>query len=53
MFNNGNSSTIFIAGPRFALQLIKVFEGSFGGDTLYENPHYVTPNAVSVTPNML
>ena len=36
------------AGPRFVLQLIKVFEGSFGGVTLYENPLYITPNAVSV-----
>ncbi len=35
------------AGPRFVLNLIKVFEGSFGGATLYENPNYVTPNAVS------
>ena len=35
------------AGPRFVLQLIKIFEGSFGGPTLYENPHYVTPNIVS------
>ena len=30
------------------LNLIKVFEGSFGGATLYENPNYVTPNVVSV-----
>ena len=30
------------------LQLIKVFEGSFGGPTLYENPQYITPNAVRV-----
>ena len=29
------------------LNLIKIFEGSFGGATLYENPSYVTPNAVS------
>ena len=29
------------------LNLIKVFEGSFGGATLYENPNYITPNAVS------
>ena len=29
------------------LQVIKIFEGSFGGDTLYENPKYVTPNTVS------
>jgi ribosome biogenesis protein BRX1 len=32
-------------GPRFVLQLIKVFSGSFGGPTLYENPQYITPNA--------
>ena len=35
------------SGPRFVLNLIKVFEGSFGGATLYENPNYITPNAVS------
>ncbi len=35
-----------LTGPRFVLNLIKVFEGSFGGATLYENPSYVTPNAV-------
>ena len=28
--------------------MIKIFEGSFGGATLYENPSYVTPNAVRV-----
>jgi len=38
---------ISASGPRFVLNLIKVFEGSFGGPTLYENPSYVTPNAVS------
>nr|CAG4643266.1 EOG090X07MB [Ilyocryptus agilis] len=32
-------------GPRFVLNPIKIFEGSFGGDTLWENPHYITPNA--------
>ncbi|XP_072018960.1 ribosome biogenesis protein BRX1 homolog [Amphiura filiformis] len=31
-------------GPRFALNLIKIFGGSFGGPVLYENPHYVSPN---------
>lgn len=30
------------------LQLIKVFDGSFGGATLYENPKYITPNTVSL-----
>nr|CAG4644856.1 EOG090X07MB [Leptodora kindtii] len=32
-------------GPRFVLNPIKIFNGSFGGETLWENPNYVTPNA--------
>nr|ADO27860.1 brix domain-containing protein 2 [Ictalurus furcatus] len=32
-------------GPRFVLNLIKIFHGSFGGPTLYENPHFQSPNA--------
>uniref|UniRef100_A0A8C5LU50 Ribosome biogenesis protein BRX1 homolog n=1 Tax=Leptobrachium leishanense TaxID=445787 RepID=A0A8C5LU50_9ANUR len=31
-------------GPRFVLNLIKIFQGSFGGPTLFENPHYQSPN---------
>ena len=31
-------------GPRVVLNLIKIFQGSFGGPTLYENPHYQSPN---------
>jgi len=31
-------------GPRFVLNPIKIFGGSFGGATLWENPHYVSPN---------
>ncbi|XP_038600230.1 ribosome biogenesis protein BRX1 homolog [Tachyglossus aculeatus] len=31
-------------GPRFVLNLIKIFQGSFGGPTLYENPKYKSPN---------
>ncbi|XP_062867576.1 ribosome biogenesis protein BRX1 homolog [Trichomycterus rosablanca] len=31
-------------GPRFVLNVIKIFQGSFGGPTLYENPHYQSPN---------
>jgi len=30
-------------GPRFTLNLIKIFEGSFGGPIIYSNPDYVTP----------
>ena len=35
-------------GPRFCLQLIRMFNGSFGGSTLYENPEYESPNEVWV-----
>ncbi|CAN6476818.1 unnamed protein product [Victoria cruziana] len=31
-------------GPRFCLNPIKIFSGSFGGETLYQNPYYVSPN---------
>ncbi|GFN80131.1 ribosome biogenesis protein brx1 homolog, partial [Plakobranchus ocellatus] len=31
-------------GPRFVLNPIRVFAGSFGGATLYQNPHYISPN---------
>ncbi|GAV06560.1 hypothetical protein RvY_16526 [Ramazzottius varieornatus] len=31
-------------GPRLTLNLIKIFEGSFRGECLYENPLYVSPN---------
>lgn len=34
-------------GPRFCLNPIKIFGGSFGGPTLYENPLYISPNQVS------
>eukprot|EP00041_Stephanoeca_diplocostata_P021216 m.489485 g.489485 ORF g.489485 m.489485 type:complete len:341 (+) comp21768_c1_seq1:50-1072(+) len=31
-------------GPRFCLNPIRIFGGSFGGNTLFENPFYVSPN---------
>jgi ribosome biogenesis protein BRX1 len=31
-------------GPRFVLIPIRIFNGSLGGATLYENPAYVSPN---------
>eukprot|EP00118_Oscarella_pearsei_P006623 m.30205 g.30205 ORF g.30205 m.30205 type:complete len:278 (+) comp31317_c0_seq4:30-863(+) len=31
-------------GPRFVLNLVRIFAGSFGGPTLFENPQYVSPN---------
>jgi len=33
-------------GPRFVLNPIRIFRGSFGGQTLFLNPHYVSPNEV-------
>ncbi|XP_023228719.1 ribosome biogenesis protein BRX1 homolog isoform X2 [Centruroides sculpturatus] len=31
-------------GPRFVLNPIKIFDGSFGGQVLYTNPNYVAPS---------
>lgn len=31
-------------GPRFCLNLIKIFDGPFSGAVIYTNPHYVAPN---------
>ncbi|KAK2167693.1 hypothetical protein LSH36_25g06044 [Paralvinella palmiformis] len=31
-------------GPRLVLNPIRIFQGSFGGPTLYQNPSYVSPN---------
>lgn len=33
-------------GPRFVLELIRVFDGSFKGMVLYDNIAYQTPNAI-------
>ncbi|KAG0225072.1 Ribosome biogenesis protein brx1 [Actinomortierella wolfii] len=33
-------------GPRFVMNPIRVFEGSFGGQTAFENPEFISPNVV-------
>ncbi|KAK4767827.1 hypothetical protein SAY87_002968 [Trapa incisa] len=38
--------TLVEVGPRFCMNPIKIFGGSFGGPTLYENPFYVSPNQI-------
>ena len=43
---NKSELSLVEVGPRFALDIIRVFDGSFGGKTLFENPHYVSPNVV-------
>lgn len=31
-------------GPRFCLNLVKIFDGPFSGAVIYTNPHYLAPN---------
>ncbi len=38
-------------GPRFVLNPIRVFRGSFGGQTLYQNAQFVSPNAIRAMEN--
>lgn len=33
-------------GPRFVLQPIRIFRGSFGGQTLFQSPDFVSPNEI-------
>lgn len=33
-------------GPRFVLNPIRIFRGSFHGQTLFQNPDFVSPNAI-------
>jgi ribosome biogenesis protein BRX1 len=33
-------------GPRFVLNPIRIFRGSFGGQTLFQNPEFVSPNEI-------
>ncbi|GLC35669.1 hypothetical protein PLESTB_000004200 [Pleodorina starrii] len=41
-----DNASLVEVGPRFCLNPIKIFNGSFGGATLYDNPDYTSPNAV-------
>lgn len=36
-------------GPRFVMNPIRIFSGSFSGATLWDNPHYVSPNQMRAT----
>jgi ribosome biogenesis protein BRX1 len=40
-----NTSLVEI-GPRFVMNPIRIFRGAFGGQTLYQNPDYVSPNEI-------
>jgi len=41
-----NESKLVEIGPRFVLQLIRVFNGGFGGETLFQNTNFISPNEV-------
>ncbi|PWZ02143.1 Brix-domain-containing protein [Testicularia cyperi] len=42
----GRQPKLVEIGPRMVLSPIRVFEGSFGGATVFENPEYISPNAI-------
>jgi hypothetical protein len=33
-------------GPRFALKIVRIHAGSFGGPIIYENPNFANPALV-------
>lgn len=41
-----SSTSLIEIGPRFVLNPIRIFRGSFGGQTLYVNEQFVNPNVV-------
>lgn len=45
--DKGDISLVEI-GPRFCLTVIRIFDGSFGGPTVFENQEFVSPNFVSI-----
>jgi ribosome biogenesis protein BRX1 len=40
------STSLVEIGPRFVLNPIRIFRGSFGGQTLYQNKDFVSPNTI-------
>ena len=42
--DSGESTSLVEIGPRFVLIPIRIFNGSLGGATLYQNPAFVSPN---------
>lgn len=40
------STSLVEIGPRFVLNPIRIFRGSFGGQTLFQNEEFVSPNEI-------
>jgi len=45
-FNDPERQTLTEIGPRFVLEPIRILSGSFSGQAIYVNPHYMTPTAL-------
>lgn len=43
--NSSPHTTLVEIGPRFVLTPIRIFEGAFGGATVFSNPEFVSPAA--------
>lgn len=41
-----NTTSLVEIGPRFVLNPIRIFRGSFGGQALYHNPEFISPNKI-------
>jgi ribosome biogenesis protein BRX1 len=41
-----DTTSLVEIGPRFVLNPIRIFRGSFGGQTLFQNPDFVSPNEI-------
>ncbi|KAK0210990.1 Brix domain-containing protein [Desarmillaria ectypa] len=44
--NGPPQTTLVEIGPRFVLTPIRIFEGAFGGATVYSNPEFISPAAI-------
>ena len=41
-----HATSLIEIGPRFVLNPIRIFRGSFGGQTLWQNVDFVNPNVI-------
>ncbi|CAE8624661.1 unnamed protein product, partial [Polarella glacialis] len=51
--NDPEKQVLTEIGPRMVLDPIKILSGSFSGQTLYQNPHYMSPTALRVQAKQL
>jgi len=49
LHGNTFSTSLVEIGPRFVLNPIRIFRGSFGGQTIFANDQYVSPNTMRST----